>query len=128
MPVTAIPETTNHTALVAALEVIRLEVESSQEDVNNLAGAAQVLRDRLVQLTEELAALQVDVYTIGNVHAVADAVTAQAGAAVTYSSLADLAAVQAHFASRTAVRNHGGIEEAVNNAPVPMADRMFYSE
>lgn len=128
MPVTAIPEVVNHSVLIGALAVIRLEVESRQEDVNALATAAQDLHARLVRLTEELTGLNVDNITVGNVHAVADAVAGQSSAAITYASLTDSAAVQAESASRTAIRNHGAIEEAVNNAPVPMAKPVFYNE
>src|SRR5207248_2302063 len=115
-------------ALIGALAVIRLEVETRQEDVANLAAAAGQLHTRLLQLIEELAALNVDKHTIGNVHAVADAVTGQSHAASNYVSMTDAAAAQADIASRTAVRHHGAIEEAVNAAPVRMAKPAFYGE
>lgn len=128
MPITAVPEVTNHSALIGALAVIRLEVESRQEDVHALAAGAQQLSARLVQLGEELTALNVDQITVGNINAVADAVQGQAHAAVRYASQTDSTAVQAEQASRTAMRRHGAIEEAVNNAPVPMAKPAFYTE
>jgi hypothetical protein len=128
VPTTALPEAVNHSALITALAIIRIEVESRQEDVTALGEGAKALHDRLVNLADELGGLKVDVYTIGNVHAVADAVAGQAAAAITYASRTDESAVAAHFAARTATRNHAGIEEAVNDAPVAMAVPAFYGE
>jgi hypothetical protein len=128
MPITAIPEVTSHGALVAALAVIRLEYESRQEDVHALAAGAQQLSARVSHIGEELKALNVDQITVGNVNAVADTIEGQAAAAIRYASQTDATVSQAEQASRTAVRNHGAIEEAVNDAPVPMAKPAFYDE
>lgn len=127
MPVTAISEVTNHSQLLAALAVINLEVGSRQEDVNGLAAAAQELHARVLRLVEELKALNVDGNTVGNVAAVADALGGQSASAAAYASLTDQSAAQATTAARTAVANHGRIEQAVNDATVPMADRPFYT-
>lgn len=126
MPITKIPDVVNHSALLGALSTIRMEVESRQEDVNALAAWSAEASQRLLGITEELAALNVDATTIGNIHAVADAVTGQATAAARYADLTDQSVGQAEIASRTARRNHGAIEEAVHDADVPMADGAFY--
>jgi ABC-type transporter Mla subunit MlaD len=128
MPVTAIPEVTNHSALLAALAIIRMEVEARQEDVRALAAGAQQMAARTRRMGEELKGLEVDNITVGNINAVADAIEGQAAAAIRYASQTDATVSQAEQASRTAVRNHGAIEEAVNDAPVPMAKPVFYTE
>ncbi|MET7713681.1 hypothetical protein [Streptomyces sp. NPDC005407] len=126
MPITAIADVVNHKSLLIALHTIRAEVESRQEDVQNLAAWAGEMTARMHGITEELKALNVDVYTVGNVHAVGDAIAGQAAAAVRYASATDTSVQQASVAARTAHRNHGQIEESVNNAPVPMATNTFY--
>jgi uncharacterized protein (DUF1800 family) len=128
MPVTAIPEVTNHSALLAALAIIRMEVEARQEDVRALAAGAQQMAARTRRMGEELKGLEVDNITVGNINAVADTIEGQAAAAIRYASHTDSTVAQAEQASRTAVRNHGAIEEAVNDAPVPMAQPAFYTE
>lgn len=126
MPITAIPDTVNHAALLRALQIIRAEVESRQEDVGNIAAWSAEAADRAAGIAEELQALNVDTFTIGNVHAVRDALSLQAASAGRYAALTDTSVQQAEIAARGAHRRHGRIEEAVNDAPVPMATPSFY--
>ena len=93
-----------------------------------MAADAQLLHARMLRLAEELKALAVDHFTVGNINAVADAIAGQSGAAIRYAGLTDASATQAEAAARTAIRNHGAIEEAVNAAPVPTAAGAFYGE
>ncbi|MEU8839950.1 hypothetical protein AB0D97_12585 [Streptomyces roseus] len=127
MAITKIADVINHHALLAALNAIRAEVESRQEDVDNLAGWAGEMADRMQGIAEELQSLQVDVYTVGNVAALGDVISGQAAAAARYQNATDNSVTQAASAARTAHRNHGRIQDAVDDSTVPMAKNTFYS-
>ncbi|MEW1724292.1 hypothetical protein [Streptomyces sp. NPDC093109] len=127
MAITKIPDVVSHRTLLQALQAIRSEVESRQEDVTNLTAWSRDMATRMRVVSTELKALNVDYYTVGNVAAVADSIAGQARAATSYKSAADTSVVQAEVAARTAHRNHGRIQDAVANADVPMADNTFYS-
>ena len=109
-----------------ALATIRAEVESRQEDVQNLTTWTAEMTDRMAGIVEELQALNVDTTTLGNLAAVTDALTGQAAAALRYQSATDNSVSQVDIASSTAQRNHEAIDEAVNNATVPMAHPSLY--
>ncbi|MGX9923521.1 hypothetical protein ACWIG4_27145 [Streptomyces sp. NPDC002248] len=127
MAITKINDVVNHRALLAALNTIRAEVEGRQEDVNNLAAWSGEMAARMTGIAEELKALEVDTFTIGNIHMLGDLVTAQKTIADAYKNATDTTVTQAGVAARTAHRNHGRVQEAVDNADVPMARNTFYS-
>ncbi|KOU50566.1 hypothetical protein ADK55_18670 [Streptomyces sp. WM4235] len=127
MAITKIADVINHRALLAALNSIRAEVESRQEDVDNLAAWSTEMADRMQGVAEELQTLQVDMYTVGNIAALADVISGQAASATRYKNATDTAVTQAASAARTAHRNHGRIQDAVDDSTVPMARNTFYS-
>lgn len=127
MPVTPISDIVNHRALLAALNTIRAEVESRQEDVDNLAAWAAEMADRMHGIAAELQALNVDAFTIGNINMLGDLITGQKAAADRYKNATDQAVDQSEIAARTAHRNHSRIQDAVDDATVPMAKNTFYS-
>ncbi|MFD7922522.1 hypothetical protein ACFV3R_25260 [Streptomyces sp. NPDC059740] len=127
MPITAIPEVDNHTSLLQALGVIRLEVECRQEDVNNLAAWSGEISERMQGVTAELAALNVDATTIGNIAMLADTLAGSTSSAVAYKAATDTSVQQAEVAARTARRGHDLIQAAVDDAEVPMAKNSFYA-
>lgn len=127
MAITKIADVINHRALLNALNAIRAEVESRQEDVDNLAGWASEMAERMQGVGEELQALQVDTYTVGNIAALADVISGQAASAGRYKNATDTSVTQAASAARTAHRNHGRIQDAVDDSTVPMAKNTFYS-
>lgn len=127
MPITKIPDVVNHRALLNALNTIRAEVENRQEDVDNLAAWAGEMAERMHRIAEELKALNVDTYTIGNITMLGDLITGQKAAADRYKNSTDQAVAQAEIAARTAHRNHSRIQDAVDDAGVPMAKNTFYS-
>lgn len=127
MAITKIADVINHHALLAALNAIRAEVENRQEDVNNLAAWAKEMADRMQGAAEELKSLQVDTYTVGNITMLADVIAGQAASAVRYKNATDTSVTQATTAARTAHRNHGRIQDAVDDSSVPMAKNTFYS-
>ena len=128
MSLVKVPEIVGHRSLRVALAVVRMEVAARQEEVSDLAARSTILADDMAHLVEQLASLDVDGYTVGNVSGLADMVGHQAGAAMQYKTAADQATAQADTAARTAMRNHGGIAQAVDDAPVRMAKPVFYTE
>lgn len=127
MAITKIADVISHHALLAALNAIRAEVESRQEDVDNLAAWAGEMADRMQGVGEELQALNVDNYTVGNIAALSDVIAGQAASAARYKAATDTSVTQAATAARTAHRNHGRIQDAVDDSSVPMAKNTFYS-
>lgn len=127
MAITTIGDVVNHRALLNALNTIRAEVESRQEDVNNLAAWSAEMAERMNGIAEELKALKVDNYTVGNVNMLSDLITGQKTAADAYKNATDISVNQAETAARTAHRNHGRIQDAVDDADVPMAKNTFYN-
>ncbi|MFE2943396.1 hypothetical protein ACFXKG_30735 [Streptomyces sp. NPDC059255] len=126
MPLTKIPDVVNHRSLLTALNSIRAEVESRQEDVNNLAAWSTEMAERMRGATGELTVLNVDTYTVGNVTMLGDLLGGQKLAAAQYKNATDTSVTQAESAARTAHRNHGRIQDAVDEADVPMATNTFY--
>ncbi|WP_314223605.1 hypothetical protein [Streptomyces zaehneri] len=126
MAITKIGDVVNHRALLNALNTIRAEVESRQEDVNNLAAWSAEMAERMNGIAEELKALKVDTYTVGNVNMLGDLINGQKTAADAYKNATDISVNQAETAARTAHRNHGRIQDAVDDADVPMAQNTFY--
>ncbi|MCX4543795.1 hypothetical protein [Streptomyces sp. NBC_01565] len=127
MAITKIADVINHKALLVALNAIRAEVESRQEDVDNLAAWAAEMADRMQGAAEELQSLQVDNYTVGNIAVLADFISGQAASAARYKNATDTSVTQAASAARTAHRNHGRIQDAVDDSTVPMAQNTFYN-
>lgn len=128
MPITVIPDVVNHRALLHALNALRAEVESRQEDVDNLAAWSGEMASRMEGISAELQALNVrDVHTLGNLAALADSLAGQRESAARYKNATDIAVTQAESAARTAHRNHSRIQDAVDDADVPMAKNTFYS-
>ncbi|MCX4598330.1 hypothetical protein OG819_55325 [Streptomyces sp. NBC_01549] len=126
MAITKIPDVVNHRALLNALNTIRAEVESRQEDVDNLANWSAEMAERMRGIGEELKALKLDTYTIGNVNMLGDLIDGSKKAADVYKNATDKSVTQAETAARTAHRNHGRIQDAVDDADVPMAQNTFY--
>lgn len=128
MTITVIPDVVSHRALLTALNSIRAEVESRQEDVDNLAVWSGEMGERMRAIAgDELPRLNVDSHTIGNIAMLGDLIGGQKDVADRYKAATDAAVGQAQLAARTAHRNHSRIQDAVDDAPVPMAKNTFYS-
>jgi len=125
--ITKIDDVINHRALLAALNTIRAEVESRQEDVDALAAWSGEMAERMSGIAEELKALALDTYTVGNTLMLGDLITGQKTAADAYKNATDTSVTQAASAARTAHRNHGRIQDAVDDSNVPMAKNTFYN-
>ncbi|MGW1438682.1 hypothetical protein ACWD7M_25990 [Streptomyces griseus] len=125
--ISKIDDVINHRALLAALNTIRAEVESRQEDVDALAAWSGEMAERMSGIAEELKALALDTYTVGNTLMLGDLITGQKAAADAYKNATDTSVTQAASAARTAHRNHGRIQDAVDDAGVPMAKNTFYN-
>ena len=127
MAITKIGDVVNHSALLTALNSIRAEVESRQEDVDNLAAWSGEMAERMNGIAEELKALKVDNYTVGNMNMLGDLLAGQKTTADAYKNATDISVNQAEVAARTAHRHHGRIQDAVDDSDAPMAQNTFYN-
>ncbi|MGO4634979.1 hypothetical protein AB4225_29230 [Streptomyces sp. 2RAF24] len=127
MAITSIGDITTHRGLLVALNSIRAEVEARQEDVDNIARWTEAMADRMDGAASELTLLNLDLYTVGNIRMLGDLITGQKGVADAYKAATDNSVQQAEQAARTAHRNHGRIQDAVDDADVPMAANTFYN-
>jgi hypothetical protein len=80
------------------------------------------------RVAEQIAALKVDSATVGETREVARIMQGVSEAALAYASAADEASRAAVAAERETVATHGGIKEAVDRSPVPMAGRTWYEQ
>lgn len=127
MAITKIPEMNTHRGLKTGLNAIRAEVESRQEDVDNLEAFSAELAERVHNMIEELQGLNVDTATIGNVTMLSDGAASQQEYAKDYKNATDTSVNQAEVAARTAHRNHGRIQDAVDDSGLEkMATNRFY--
>lgn len=80
------------------------------------------------RIADQLAHLKVDAATIAETREVARTMQGLSNAAVAYISGCDTASKAAAGAHDAAVTTHGGIQEAVDRSPAPMAKSSFYTQ
>ena len=80
------------------------------------------------RVAEQIAALAVDQATVAETREVSRIMQGLSTAARAYAAAADDAARAAAVADRQAETDHGGIQEAADRSPVPMAARGWYAQ
>lgn len=80
------------------------------------------------RIAEQIAALHVDTATVAETREVARIMQGLSTSALAYASAADEASRAATAAEQQTVTDHGGIKEAADRSPVPMADRRWYTQ
>ena len=80
------------------------------------------------RVAEQIAALKVDTATVSETREVARIMQGLSTAALAYASAADEASRAATAAEQQTVTTHGGIKEAADKSPVPMAGRTWYRQ
>jgi uncharacterized protein YdbL (DUF1318 family) len=80
------------------------------------------------RVAEQISALHVDVATVAETREVARIMLGMSEAAISYANAANEASRVAAAAERETVATHGGIKEAHDRSPVPMADRTWYRQ
>ncbi len=80
------------------------------------------------RIAEQISALKVDASTVTETREVARIMQGLSTAALAYATAADDASRAAVAAEQQAVTDHGGIQQAADKSPVPMAARGWYSQ
>jgi hypothetical protein len=80
------------------------------------------------RVADQIAGLKVDQATVGETREVSKIMQGISKVALSYANAADEAARAAAAAEKQAVTDHGGIQEAHDRAPVPMAKSSWYRQ
>ncbi|MFF2044029.1 hypothetical protein ACFVVX_26780 [Kitasatospora sp. NPDC058170] len=80
------------------------------------------------RISEQIAALHVDEATVAETSEVSKIMQGLSDAALAYESAAEEAGRAAADAGAQAATDHDGIQQAADSAPVPMADRTWYTQ
>lgn len=80
------------------------------------------------RVAEQIAALKVDAATVAETREAAKIMQGISAVALSYANAADETARAAAAAEAQAVTDHGGIQEAVDRSPVPMAKSAWYRQ
>jgi hypothetical protein len=127
-PSTVIPEIRTLDGLLNALNLTKAMCEMRADEAQAVAADDKALSDRLDQMEAELAELEVDDGTRGEIDALREMVHAQSQAAAQYGATAKDAGDFAAAAAAAAQKSHGGIAEAVQSSPIPVAAQAGYYE
>lgn len=80
------------------------------------------------RIAEQIAALKVDTETVAETREVARIMLGLSTSAIAYATAADDASRAASAAEQRTITDHGGIKEAADRSPAPMADRGWYRQ
>jgi len=80
------------------------------------------------RVAEQISTLHVDTATVAETREVARIMQGLSTAAIAYANAADEASRVAAAAERETVATHGGIKEAADRSPAPMAARGWYTQ
>lgn len=79
-------------------------------------------------IADQITMLRVDTATVNETREVARIMNGLSDVALSYATACEEAGRSAAAAEQQAVADHGGIQEAVDRAPVPMANSTFYRQ
>ncbi|OIJ95408.1 hypothetical protein [Streptomyces colonosanans] len=127
-PSSVIPEIRTLDGLMNALTLTKAMCEMRAEEAAAIAADDGALSNRLDQLEAELAEMEVDDATIGEINALRESIKTQSQSAAQYGSAAKDAGDFATAAAAAAYKSHGGIAEAVQSSPVEKAAQGGYYE
>ncbi|MFF2630872.1 hypothetical protein ACFVUN_34555 [Kitasatospora griseola] len=118
-----------------AYRELKREVVKLARDVMRGADDQKVLASRLAEgarnvgrTADNIASLNVDAATVAETRELAQAMKGLGESANGYANRADTTSRTAEYVGREAARFHEGIQQAVDNAPVQMADRTWYAQ
>lgn len=114
--------------LLREARALARDVRRSTETHKRMADAMGTEAKDTARVAEQIAALRVDTATVAETREVSRIMLGLSTAAIAYANAADEASRAAAAAEREAVTTHGGIQEAADRSPVPMADRTWYRQ
>lgn len=103
-------------------------VRHASQTHKKLAGAMDEGAKDTGRIAEQIAALHVDTATVAETNQVGQIMRGMSTAAIAYANAADEATRAAVAAEQQTITDHGGIKQAADKSPVPMADRRWYTK
>lgn len=103
-------------------------VRQSTDSHRKLAVAMYAEASDTGRIAEQIAALKVDTATVAETREVAKIMAGMSAAAIAYADASDDASRAASAAEQQTITDHGGIKEAADRSPAPMADRGWYRQ
>ncbi|MFF7365431.1 hypothetical protein [Streptomyces sp. NPDC008125] len=127
-PHAIIPEIRTLDGLMNALTLVRAMCEMRAEEALAIAADDLTLSNRLDQIEAEMADMEVDDKTRGEVDLLRESIRTQSQAAAQYGGRAKDSGDFASAAAQAAYKAHGGIAEAVQSSPIESAAQAGYYE
>lgn len=114
--------------LLREVRTLTREVRRDTEAHRKLAAKQDNEAKDTGRIAEQIAALGVDQATVAETREVARIMRGLSESALAYATGTDEAARAAKAVENEAVTTHGGIQEAVDRSPAPMANAAFYTQ
>lgn len=114
--------------LLREARALARDVRRATERHKKMAAAMDSQAKDTGRIAEQIASLKVDSATVGETRELSRIMQGVSTAALAYANAADEASRAAVAAERETVTTHGGIKEARDQAPVEMADRVWYTQ
>jgi uncharacterized protein (DUF2235 family) len=114
--------------LLRETRALARDVRRSTEAHKKMATAVDQRARETGRTAEQIAALHVDAATVGETRETARIMLGLSTAALAYANASDEAARSAAAAEQQTITDHGGIQEAADRSPVPMAARPWYAQ
>ncbi len=114
--------------LLRQARALARDVRKATDAHTEMASAMTAEAKDTGRIAEQISALKVDASTVTETREVARIMQGLSTAALAYATAADDASRAAVAAEQQAVTDHGGIQQAADKSPVPMAARGWYSQ
>ncbi|MET8704208.1 hypothetical protein ABZW10_35960 [Kitasatospora sp. NPDC004723] len=129
------PNKKNSDKTTLAYRELKREVANLAKEVLRGAEHHKSLASRLAEgaknvgrTADNIASLNVDTATVAETRELSKTMQGLSQSANGYATSANDASQVARYTERAAIRSHEGIQQAVDNAPVPMANRTWYTQ
>lgn len=122
------PKGITYVQLAAEAKALAGQIRASAVRHSQLAAQLDIEAKDTGRIAEQISTLSVDAATIADTRELARIMQGVSQATVAYATAATEASRAARAVERQNASDHGGIHEAVRSAPVPMADRDWYTQ
>ncbi|WP_327310063.1 hypothetical protein OG730_43625 (plasmid) [Streptomyces sp. NBC_01298] len=119
---------TTYRALRAEVQKVAYSVAKEGELIRGIGQRADQNAQRVAQIADDLANLEVDTHTTGEAKDTARIMRGLSQVAIAAASAADTVGGAARAADAQAQKSHEGIDEQVGAMTVPMARAAFYEQ
>ncbi|MER8188202.1 hypothetical protein [Kitasatospora sp. NPDC094015] len=127
-PTTKQAPSTTYIEMLRTVRALAKEVRRATDAHRTMATALTGEAKDTGRIAEQIGALRVDTATVAETREVSRIMQGLSQNAIAYANAADDAARQATATENTTVDHHGGIKQAADSSPVPMADKAWYAQ